>query len=234
VLTRVAQLLAPVTPFVAERVYRTLVGERSKDAALSVHLTSFPTPDAALQDREVEAGVALVRKVLSVGLAARNTAQIKVRQPLSRAVVAAGPEAARWLREFDDDLRDELNVEAVELAPEVTAGGGVFVSASEGGVVVALDTTLTPELREKGVVRQLTHQVQVLRKSAGLNVEDRIRLFVATDDSLRAVVQEYREYVAEEALVAELVFASPPPGAAVQAVALEGGPAVLGVSAVTR
>jgi isoleucyl-tRNA synthetase len=234
VLVRVAQLLAPVTPFVAERVYRALVGERSKDAALSVHLTSFPTPDAALQDREVEAGVALVRKVLSVGLAARNTAQIKVRQPLSRAVVAAGPEAARWLREFDDDLRDELNVEAVELAPEVNPGGGVFVSASEGGVVVALDTTLTPELREKGVVRQLVHQVQVLRKSAGLNVEDRIRLFVAADDSLRAVVQEYREYVAEEALVAELIFASPPPGAAVQVVALEGGPAVLGVSAVTR
>jgi isoleucyl-tRNA synthetase len=234
VLVRVAQLLAPVTPFVAERMYRTLVSERSSDAPLSVHLTAFPMPDSALEDPDLDAGVALVRKVLSVGLAARNSARIKVRQPLSRAIVAADPAATRWLREFEDDLRDELNVEAVELTPAVNAADDRFVSASEDGVVVALDPTLTAELRRKGVVRQLVHQVQMLRKSAGLRVEDRIRLFVATDDDIRAAVEEHRDYVVEETLTAELVFAPPPPGAIAQEVSLASGRAKLGVRAVAE
>jgi isoleucyl-tRNA synthetase len=116
----------------------------------------------------------------------------------------------------------------------VKAADDRFVSASEDGVVVALDPTLTAELRRKGVVRQLVHQVQMLRKSAGLRVEDRIRLFVATDDDIRAAVEEHRDYVVEETLTAELVFAPPPPGAIAQEVSLASGRAKLGVRAVAE
>jgi isoleucyl-tRNA synthetase len=231
VLVRVAQLLAPVTPFLAEHLYRTLVAERASNAPVSVHLTPFPTVDAALEDPEVEAGVAFVRRVLSVGLAARNAARIKVRQPLGCAVVHTESTLAPWLRAFDDDLRDELNVEVVTLAPAADLPDERFVRASEGGITVALDTTLTPALRRKGLVRQLVHQVQMLRKSARLDVDDRIRLFVATDDDVRAAVEEHRGYVMAETLAMELVFATPPPGVTAQTVSLQDGRAIVGVCA---
>jgi isoleucyl-tRNA synthetase len=216
VLVRACQLLAPVTPFVTEHMYRTLVAGRPLAAPLSVHLTAFPEPDHALEDPDVEAGVALVRRVLSVGLAARNAARIKVRQPLARAIVHTASDLARWLPDFESDLREELNVEAVETvaSAEDLPGEGGFASASEADITVALDTVLTGALRRKGVVRHLVHQVQLLRKSAGLNVDDRIDVFVAADDAVRAAVEEH------------------PADAAVQEVRLEGGRAVLGVRTV--
>jgi isoleucyl-tRNA synthetase len=231
VLVRVCQLLAPVTPFITEHMYRTLVSARSADVPLSVHLTSYPAPDPALVDQELEHGVARVRRVLSVGLAARNSARIKVRQPLSRAIVHVVSGDAAWLRTFEDDLRDELNVESMELvatSPERSASVAV---ASEGDVTVALDTTVTPALARKGLVRHLVHQVQVLRKTAGLAVEQRITLFIATDAETRAAIVESRDYVVDETLAEALVFETPPPGAAILAVELARGRATLGVRA---
>jgi isoleucyl-tRNA synthetase len=119
VLVRVSQLLAPVVPFLAERVYRTLVAERQADAPASVHLTEFPVPDPAIEDRELEAGMALVRRVLSVGLAARSSAKLKVRQPLARALVVVPDGMRRWVEEYRGDLTDELNVEALDVVPSV-------------------------------------------------------------------------------------------------------------------
>ena len=119
VLVRVSQLLAPVVPFFAERLYQTLVAERQPDASSSVHLTEFPMPDPAIADRELETGMALVRRVLSVGLAARSSAQLKVRQPLARALVVVPDGMRGWVEEYRSDLTDELNVEALEVAPSV-------------------------------------------------------------------------------------------------------------------
>jgi isoleucyl-tRNA synthetase len=119
VLVRVSQLLAPVVPFVAERVYRALVAERQPDAPSSVHLTDFPTPDPAIEDRELEAGMVLVRRVLSVGLAARSSTRLKVRQPLARARVLVPDGMRRWVEEYRSDLTDELNVEALDVVPSV-------------------------------------------------------------------------------------------------------------------
>jgi isoleucyl-tRNA synthetase len=231
VLVRACQLLAPVTPFVAEHMYRTLVRKASPAAPLSVHLTAFPTPDPQLEDLDLEAEVALVRRILRVGLAARNAARIKVRQPLARAIVHTGSE--RWWRltDFEEDLREELNVEAVETVPslEDLRAGADVASASEAGVTVALDTTLTPALKQKGLVRHVVHQVQLLRKSVGLNVEERIRLFVDADAHVKGTLDEYRHYVLEETLAVDLLFHPAPAGTAVQEVSLDGSRAVLGV-----
>ena len=234
VLVGVARLLAPVTPFLAERLYQNLVAERSEDAACSVHLTGFPTLDPTLRDPDVEAGVTFVRRVLSVGLAARNAARIKVRQPLSRGLVATNSELARWLAVFEDDVRDELNVDAVELTSATTVADTRFVAVTEGVLTVAVDPTLTPELRRRGLVRHLVHQVQVLRKDAGLQVEDRIRLYVAADPGTRAAVDEHRNDILSETLATDIVFAPSPPGTATRDVSLDDGHAVLGVSVVSR
>jgi isoleucyl-tRNA synthetase len=119
VLVRVSQLLAPVVPFVAERVYQTLVAERQPHAPASVHLTDFPVPDPAVEDREAEAGMVLVRRVLSVGLAARSSTKLKVRQPLARALVVVPDGMRRWVEEYRSDLADELNVEGLDVVPSV-------------------------------------------------------------------------------------------------------------------
>ncbi|MBI1734679.1 MAG: isoleucine--tRNA ligase [Candidatus Rokubacteria bacterium] len=232
VLVRVCQLLAPVTPFVADHLYRALLVERAGAGVppVSVHLTAFPEPDPALEDADLEIGVAFVRRALSVGLAARNAAGVKVRQPLGRAVVIAPAGMHRWLAEFEADVRDELNVEAVELHESAPAlDPTVFATAQDGDVTVALDTRLTPALRRQGLVRHLVHQVQMLRKDAGLSVADRIHLFVSTDAERRAAVEEHAAYVCAETLAVELGFDAPPDDGAVRQIKLDGGAATVGL-----
>src|SRR4030095_13335114 len=100
VLVRVAQLLAPVTPFVAERTYRTLLGAETRGGktsdtealggsaagmAPSVHLTRFPETDPRLERPDLDAAVAFVRRAATLGLAVRNAAGVRVRQPLAPA-----------------------------------------------------------------------------------------------------------------------------------------------------
>jgi isoleucyl-tRNA synthetase len=130
---------------------------------------------------------------------------------------------------FEDDLRDELNVEALEIAATAPVAGGARAAACEGGVTVALDTTVTPALARKGLVRHLVHQVQVLRKTAGLAVEDRITLFMETDAVTRATIEEHLDYVMEEALAEAVVFGAAPSAAVVLAVELDKARATLGV-----
>ena len=114
VLVRVCQLLAPVMPFITEHVYQNLVPAVSQGAPISVHLTTFPEPDATLARPDLEADVAAARRVLSVGLAARNAARLKVRTPLGRALLVAPPDVERAVRAFEQDILDELNVERLE------------------------------------------------------------------------------------------------------------------------
>ncbi|MGH7318124.1 MAG: class I tRNA ligase family protein, partial [Candidatus Rokuibacteriota bacterium] len=114
VLVRVCQLLAPVMPFVTESVYRNLVAAVSASAPPSIHLTRFPEADPALVNPGLEAEVEAVRRVLSAGLAARNAAKMKVRQPLGRALLLAPPDVERSVRAFEPDVLDELNVERLE------------------------------------------------------------------------------------------------------------------------
>jgi isoleucyl-tRNA synthetase len=255
VLIRTCQLLAPAMPFAAEHIYRSLLGEGNGVAPQSVHLTDFPEPDPAWASPELEAGVAVVQRALSLGLAVRNAAGLKVRQPVARILVLAPAGALPWLREFEADLREELNAEAVEVGPAETAvldalrsgrpalwerpggapvplaaGAGPFRSALDGDLAVAVDTLLTPALRRKGLSRQLAHQVQRLRKAAGLKVDDRILLSVASDAERQAAIAEHADYLQSETLAVELAVGPPPGGHAVHTLQLDGGQVTVGIA----
>jgi isoleucyl-tRNA synthetase len=220
----------------------------------SVHLTPFPDPDAGLVDPGLEEGVAFVRRVLRAGLGVRSAAALKVRQPLAQVLVLAPPAMLPWLREFEANVLDELNVEAVEAAPTdqavadalrahgratwaptgqppvvLTIGEGPFRAGTDGDVTVALDTRLTDALQRKGFVRQLVHQIQLLRKAAGLAVDDRIHLAIAADPHRLAAIDEHRDYLCEETLALDLVLGEPPTGFVVQPVRLDTGTAVVGL-----
>ncbi|HEX6971861.1 MAG TPA: isoleucine--tRNA ligase, partial [Limnochordia bacterium] len=120
VLTTLARLIAPFTPFLAERLYQDLVVAVDAGAAASVHLTDWPKADPSLIDAGLEESMAKIRRLVGLGRAARNRAGIKVRQPLSRAVVPAESVPAAHA-ELLDQLAEELNVRAVEQGADVAA-----------------------------------------------------------------------------------------------------------------
>ncbi|MGD2121034.1 MAG: isoleucine--tRNA ligase [Gemmatimonadota bacterium] len=105
ILVGLARLVAPVTPFVADWIHRALAGG-------SVHLAPFPTAEPQRVDRELEEGMAAVRGLTSLGRAAREEAQIRVRQPLGK-MYAVTPGGVRLDDELLDLLKDELNVKEV-------------------------------------------------------------------------------------------------------------------------
>jgi isoleucyl-tRNA synthetase len=71
-------------------------------------------------------------------------------------------------------------------------------------VIVALDTTVTPALRRKALARHLVHQIQMMRKEARLNVDDRIRIAVDADGEVAAAIEEHSLYIRGETLALEL------------------------------
>ncbi len=263
-LVEVSLLMAPVAPFLADWLHRSLTGE-------SAHLARF-TPPAGPRDEELEVGMEGVRRLSSLGRAARDQVGIRVRQPLGTmyAVVPGNVKLESGLLEI---LRDELNVRAVEFiegaealvtfsarpnfralgarhgrrtpkvaeavrglsSAELSAfrnGGplevevdgerlaiaaddleiiqsatGEYVVEAEGGFTVALDPTLTPELRAEGLARELVSRIQRLRKDSGFDVSDRIRLGVGAPVEARQAFESYRDFIMGETLAQEMNLA---------------------------
>ncbi len=114
VLVTVAKLLAPATPFVAEELYQNLVVNAQSGEADSVHLARWPQVNAAQVDEQLSADMAMVQRVTSLGHAARQNANLKVRQPLAQVIVrtrTSEEEAA--LRRLQQFVLDELNVKTL-------------------------------------------------------------------------------------------------------------------------
>ena len=109
-LTRV---LAPFVPFVTEEVWQLVVRPGDPAAAESVHLATWPQPDATLADAELSAQVGTARGAAELGRAARKAAGIRVRQPLGRALVSLPP-GVTLTRELLDDICDELNIKDLQ------------------------------------------------------------------------------------------------------------------------
>ncbi|MGL6073895.1 MAG: class I tRNA ligase family protein [Fimbriiglobus sp.] len=113
VLKTVSQLIAPCVPFLAETMWQNL---RTGDDEESVHLTSYPVPEAAKQNPQLSADMDAVLRIVGLGHAARNVAKIKVRQPVAELVISSTTEAdARAVTDFADLITGELNVKAVRL-----------------------------------------------------------------------------------------------------------------------
>lgn len=138
-LTTVAGLLAPFTPFLAERLWQDLMVTPGADAPISVHLTDFPTPDAAWRDEDLRDAMATARRVTELGRQARNDATVKIRQPLARALVTVPQGERAGLASLLGGIAEELNVRSVEL--------------TDGGAEV-VDRTLSPNFRALGPVFQ--------------------------------------------------------------------------------
>lgn len=176
VLTYLAQILAPFVPFLAEELWQKMTGSEQ-----SVHLRDWP--EAGEVNTKVIDEMARTREIITEGLAQRmnksdTEEQIKVRQPLSELTY----DGEKLDEFYENIIAEEVNVKKVVR-----------------GVAIKLNKKLNDELRAEGFVRELIRVVQSARKKAGLNVDDRIKLFVGCK-----VPEKWQEALENEVLAVEL------------------------------
>jgi isoleucyl-tRNA synthetase len=271
-LVALSKLLAPTMPFMADELYLNLVGSISPDAKESVHLAAWPKYDNSAIDEKLNREMALVMRLTSLGHAARNKANRKVRQPLAEVAFSVGSlEEENVVKQYSELLTDELNVKKVRLlnaaseavsyslnplpkqlgqkygslfpeirkrilamevdktAIQLMSGEGINVEvngqtleilpeevevrlqakegysvASEGAYLAALVTDLTPELVAEGLAREFVRRVQDLRKSADLDITDRIHLYYSATPGLLKAIEEFSEYIMTETLAVSM------------------------------
>lgn len=176
VLLKLSVVLAPFTPFLSDELYQNLGGGDE-----SVHLLDWPTNYTV--DEPVMNDMETVREYVNQGLGLRAKAGLKVRQPLASVTV---PKLGDYV-DFEAILTEELNVK------KVLVGGDI-----------ALDETVTPELKREGLMREVVRYVQNARKNAGLNVDDRIVLNLTAEGELRQAVDEHIETIKAETLATSI------------------------------
>ena len=117
-LVTICKCAAPMIPFMTEEIYQNLVCSIDKSAPESIHLCDFPTADEKHIDKKLEEDMEEVLKIVVMGRAARNTANIKNRQPIGTMYVKADHELGQF---YQDIIEDELNVKKVVFSEDVSA-----------------------------------------------------------------------------------------------------------------
>ena len=263
-LVTVAKVAAPMIPFMTEDIYQNLVRSIDKEAPESIHLCDFPVADEALIDRELEENMDEVLKLVVMGRACRNTANIKNRQPIGKMFVKSSVTLPEFYQEI---VEEELNVKEMEFTDDVraftsytfkpqlkTVGpkygkmlGGIkaalenldgnkamdelnetgslkldvngqevtlfkedllidmaqmegYVSESDNGVTVVLDTNLTEELLEEGFVREIISKIQTMRKEADFEVTDKITVYYEGTEKANEVFAKYQTEIMAKCL----------------------------------
>ena len=265
-LLGIAKLSAPFTPFITEAIYRQL---RTPSDPESVHLCRFPVADDEIREPALEQEMDVARELVVLGHQARNQAQVRVRQPLSRLIVELtnseklseavvslvktelnveavefvatlaplfeetpspnfgslgprlgprGPTVATWIKGqsasslkaalVDGSATIDIGGESIELmADDVTYEADLpahLVLAEGEGMRVLLDTTLDARLKEKGVVREVVHRIQLARKEAGFEVTDRIKIGYEAESVLAKLVSDNAVEISDEVLAVSM------------------------------
>ncbi len=117
-LVTLCKVAAPMIPFMTEEIYLNIVAGIDKTAPESIHLCDFPVANEAYIDKELEANMDEVLRIVVVGRACRNAANIKNRQPIGKMYVKAEAELSDFYKEI---IEDELNVKEVEFTNDVRA-----------------------------------------------------------------------------------------------------------------
>ena len=269
-LVEISKAAAPMVPFMTEEIYLNLVKSINADAPESIHLCDFPTVNEAFIDSELEKNMDAVLKIVVMGRAARNTANIKNRQPIGKMYVKAEFTLSDYYKEI---VEDELNVKCVEFTDDISeftsysfkpqlktvgpkygkllggiktelealdgnkamdtlnAGGNIefsvngenvslskedlliemvkkegYVSENDNVMTVVLDTNLTDELIEEGFVREIISKIQTMRKEAGFEVMDRIKVYSKNSDKIAEILNRNKEELMSEVLADDVII----------------------------
>jgi isoleucyl-tRNA synthetase len=186
-----SSLMAPFTPFLAEELYQGLP-RLDSEAPDSVHLIDFPLLEAG---NELLEPMRNLREIVSLALAQRMGAGVKVRQPLQGALLNMEP----LPQDLEEILKEEINVLRLDY--------GESLPGTDTVLKVTLNTEITPELEKAGLLRELVRAVQNARKVEGFEVADRVRITLGTEDELlKDVIEGGREVLQTELRASEIVL----------------------------
>lgn len=174
VLEETSKIIAPIIPFISEKIYQTLNGEKN-----SVHLEKYPEFKEKTINQEILSGMEIVREIVSLGLAERDKAQIGLKWPLGKAEISCDEKIDK---EMEEIIKAQLNVKELK-----------FSKGKE--ISVKLDTKITPELESEGYAREMSRAVQAFRKELGLKKDDEIELHIFADDELKKMLGKWKEFI---------------------------------------
>ncbi|MEI7935002.1 MAG: DUF5915 domain-containing protein, partial [Chlorobiaceae bacterium] len=175
-LVTLSKLLAPFTPFLAERMYLNLNGISHLESCKSVHLADFPMPDLSAIDRPLEQRMKKAQIITSLVRTMREKASIKVRQPLKRILLAVSDAAAREeYRLVSEIIMEEVNVHKIEYIEDE----GSVISKKVKPNFKTLGPRFGKEMKALAeAVRIMSHkQIAVLEKEGQLVLELDGRVF---------------------------------------------------------
>lgn len=202
-LKTVLILVAPFSPFFSETLYQELRKKKS-ELGESVHLEDWPSPigyiDGKARDSVLEQ-MELIRRSCVLGLRLRAENGIKVRQPLFSLEIKT---EVFLDKEMLDIAKEEVNVKQARRVKLLSHGA----IANENDLAVALDTNITHELKEEGVVRDLIRSIQELRADAGLRFGEEARLYVVpASDHLLNIIKRFEPSILKESHLSSLEYA---------------------------
>jgi isoleucyl-tRNA synthetase len=128
---------------------------------------------------------------------------------------------------------DIIKLSPTDILVQTQPAPGLAV-ATDKLITVAIDTTLTPELRTEGLAREVVRRIQAMRKEAGFNIEDRIATYYQAEGDLVTVMQDWINYINAETLTTHLVADTPPAGAYVETYKIDGMALMVGVEKIVR
>ncbi len=197
VLLTLSKVMAPFTPFIAEKIYLELGGKLE-----SVHLEMWPEAKEIPHTQSVLEHMELVRKMVEYGLALRAENKLKTRQPLSEFKM----NAQHLSHELLQVMAEELNVKKVSFAEFVVADKQ-WVNKEEGTVKVWLNVVVDEGLKKEGLVREIVRTINQMRKEQGLTIHDRVSIKYQTDSQdLVAVFVNFEKEIKNSVLASEILI----------------------------
>jgi len=150
-------------------------------------------------------------KISSLGRAARAKAGIKVRQPLSRAVIrVVSVKERESLTRLADEIMGEVNVKGIEFSEESEPHGlPSYTLSGDSQYWVAVDTALSPALIGEGISREIVRRIQNMRRTVDLNITDHIITYYQSGEQVEQVMVDFADYIEQETLSLELVNGHP-------------------------
>ncbi|MDD5696408.1 MAG: class I tRNA ligase family protein, partial [Candidatus Pacebacteria bacterium] len=176
VLLKLSKLIAPFTPFVAEEMFLKL------DSKQSVHLCDYPEPSKKYFNDKLEQEMAEARNIVNLALAERSKQGIKVRQPLLSIKTKK-----QISEELADLIREEVNVKEIVFDKSI-------------GDEIELNTSITPELKEEGLIREIVRQIQQMRKEQGFVPKDRIIVLYQKSGFFDMILSKNKDNILKEVL----------------------------------
>ena len=191
------KVLSPFSPFITEYLYQKLVIPIDKEAPESIHLTDYPVSYEKEINQEILLDMEKVKVVVETGFKLRDQSAIKVRQPLLELSVS-NLVLKDWMKEI---IATEINVKNVSEGDLIDT-----ISLTDNTITIFLDTKLTEELKQEGLVREIIRNLQMVRKKEKLSMEQRIVLSIDANKALENTIKKNQYIIKIPVGVDEFIY----------------------------